>query len=63
MTVAELAALLAKHEPTAVVRFSIDNSDNPDPEERIFVEDGVRDHWGDTSEVTLFLVGQSNYSQ
>lgn len=61
MKVNELITLLESYDPEADIRFSIAN-DHPsaNSEERWFAEDGVHDSFGDSSEVTLCLIVESN---
>lgn len=62
ITVAELIEQLQKHEPDALVRFSVADDESEDAAERWFCEDGIEDCFGDAAEVTICLVGRSNYS-
>lgn len=62
ITVAELIEQLQKHEPNALVRFSVADDESEDDGERWFCEDGIEDCFGDAAEVTICLVGRSNYS-
>ena len=62
MTVAELIDQLQQYEPKAVVRFSVADDESEDDGERWFCETGIEDCFGDASEVTICLVGRSNYS-
>ena len=61
MLVEDLIRVLQHHHPKAVLRFStaIDVFANSD--ERWFSEDGIEDCFGDKAEVTICLVGVSNY--
>lgn len=62
MTVDDLIQILKVHPPDARVRFSIAIDEKEDDEERWFCEDGIADCFAiDNSEVTICLVGESNY--
>ena len=60
MQVQELIDLLKLHAPSAVLRFSVADDASPDEGERWFCEDGIEDCFGNSSEVTICLVGKSN---
>jgi hypothetical protein len=62
VTVTQLIEQLQKHEPNALVRFSVADDESEDDGERWFCENGIEDCFGDASEVTICLVGRSNYS-
>jgi hypothetical protein len=63
MKVHELIEKLQEHEPNADIRFSIADDESKDNGERWFCENGIEDCFGDAAEVTICLVGRSNYSQ
>jgi len=68
MTVEEMIIELARHNPKAVLRFSVAIDTSSDPGERWFSEDGFEEiidngnrHVGIVeTEVTVCLVGKSN---
>lgn len=67
MTVDDLLSILHGFSPSATVRFSVADDSSEDPGERWFCEDGIEDCFADSddhdeaSEVTICLVGKSNF--
>ncbi len=60
MIVADIIEILSKHDPNAILRFSVADDESEDDGERWFVESGIEDCFGDAAEVTICLVGRSN---
>lgn len=69
MNVGALIEMLSKHNPKAIVRFSVADDASEDETERWFAEDGIVDCFGNghpdlgadnETEVTLCLVVESN---
>ena len=72
MTVQELIDILSDYNPDAAIRFSVADDESEDEGERWFCEDGVEACFGEGpgpsdgpdryTEVTVCLVGKSNYA-